>query len=106
MREQYLFNWTLKFKDPSHELKYCQLREDMFRSNMLCVYIVWIFIVLAQSVIIQRCTILVICLSVATFLMTVGSILVMAEEFKSMKTLRTIYWNHFREQMVLNYMYS
>lgn len=83
MRQEYLYKWTLKFKDTTQESKYSQLREDMFRSNMLCVYVVWIFIVLTQSVIVQRCTILVICLSAATFLLTAGCILVMAEEFKS-----------------------
>lgn len=81
MRLEYLYQWTLKFKDITQELKYCQLREDMFRSNMLCVYVVWIFIVLCQAVIVPRCTTLVICLGVATFLLTAGCILVMAEEF-------------------------
>lgn len=81
MREQYLNMWTLKFKDSVQETKFCQLREDMFRSNMLCVFVVWIFIVLIQAIIIPQCTVLVVCLAVSTFLLTSGSILVMAEEF-------------------------
>lgn len=84
MRIEYLYPWTLKFKDALQESKYCQLREDMFRSNMLCVFIVWIFIVLCQSIIIPRCTILVVCLAVSTILLTGGCILVMAEEFSGL----------------------
>lgn len=82
MRHEYLYPWTLKFKDGSQESKYCQVREDMFRSNMLCVYVVWIFIVCCQIIIVPKCTELVICLAVSTVLLTAGCILVMAEEFK------------------------
>lgn len=87
MREEYLYSWTLKFKDDHQEVKYCQLREDMFRSNMLCVYVVWIFIVLCQAIIVPRCTLLVICLAVSTLLLTAGCILVMAEEFAGLPVI-------------------
>lgn len=83
MRMEYLHPWTLKFKDTTQESKYCRLREDMFRSNMLCVFIVWVFIVLCQAVIIPRCTILIIFLVVSTIFLTIGCVLVMAEEFSS-----------------------
>lgn len=81
MRMEYLYPWTLKFKDSTQESKYSQLREDMFRSNMLCVFIVWVFIVLCQTVVVPRCTILVVCLVVSTIFLTAGCVLVMAEEF-------------------------
>lgn len=81
MRMEYLHPWTLKFKDSTQELKYCQLRENMFRSNMLCVFIVWIFIVLCQAVVVPRCTTLIVCLLISTVFLTGGCILVMAEEF-------------------------
>lgn len=84
MREEYLHSWTLKFKDITQEAKYCQLREDMFRSNMLCVFIVWIFIVLCQTIILPRCTVLAACLAISTVLLTAGCILVMAEEFSGL----------------------
>lgn len=84
MRMEYLHPWTLKFKDSTQESKYCQLREDMFRSNMLCVFIVWIFIVLCQTVIIPQCPVLIVCLTVCSILLTAGYILVMAEEFESL----------------------
>lgn len=81
MRMEYLYPWTLKFKDSTQESKYSQLREDMFRSNMLCVFIVWVFIVLCQAVIVPRCTILIVCLAVSTILLFAGCVLLMAEEF-------------------------
>lgn len=87
MRVEYLYPWTLKFKDTSQETKYCQLREDMFRSNMLSVFIVWIFIVLCQITIIPSCTILIICLAISTVLLTCGCTLVMAEEFSSLPVI-------------------
>nr|NP_001262139.1 adenylyl cyclase 78C, isoform F [Drosophila melanogaster]AGB94832.1 adenylyl cyclase 78C, isoform F [Drosophila melanogaster] len=81
IRREYLNPWTLKFKDKSQEQKFCQLREDMFRSNMLCVFVIWIFMVLCQVIIIPRCTRLIICLSVGTVILTFCCVLVMAEEF-------------------------
>ncbi|XP_037906761.1 adenylyl cyclase 78C isoform X1 [Hermetia illucens] len=84
IRREYLYSWTLKFKDPSQEIKFCQLREDMFRSNMLCVFVVWIFIVLCQAIVIPKCTVLIICLAVSTLILTAGCILVMAEEFSGL----------------------
>lgn len=81
MRMEYLNQWTLKFKDSTQESKYCQLRENMFRSNMLCVFIVWVFIVLCQAVVVPRCTVLIVCLAVSTIFLTAGCVLVMAEEF-------------------------
>lgn len=87
MRIEYLQPWSLKFKDSTQETKYCQLREDMFRSNMLCVFIVWVFIVLCQAIIIPSCTILIICLCVSTILLTGGCLLVMAEEFSTLPTV-------------------
>ncbi|KAH8380471.1 hypothetical protein KR009_010919, partial [Drosophila setifemur] len=81
IRREYLNPWTLKFKDKSQEQKFCQLREDMFRSNMLCVFVIWIFMVLCQVIIIPRCTRLIICLSVGTVVLTFCCVLVMAEEF-------------------------
>lgn len=81
IRREYLNAWTLKFIDKSQEQKFCQLREDMFRSNMLCVFVIWIFMVLCQVIIIPRCTTVIICLAVGTVVLTFCCVLVMAEEF-------------------------
>jgi adenylate cyclase 8 len=81
MREEYLNSWSLRFKDSSQETNFCQLREDMFRSNMLCMFILWVFIVLCQLVKIPRCEHLIIILVTTTVIITAGCVLVMAEEF-------------------------
>lgn len=81
MRDEFLYAWTLKFKDPNQEQKFGQLREDMFRSNMLCVFIIWLMIVVCQSIIVSSCTTLFIFLGVATLIMMCLLVLVMAEEF-------------------------
>jgi adenylate cyclase 8 len=81
MRDEYLNGWTLRFKEPLQEVSFCQLREDMFRSNMLCMFIVWIFIVLCQFVIIPRCNFLTVTLIVTTVIISAGCVLVMAEEY-------------------------
>ncbi|XP_054734331.1 adenylyl cyclase 78C [Anastrepha obliqua] len=84
IRREYLNTWTLKFKDSCQEQKFCQLREDMFRSNMLCIFIIWIFIVMCQVIIIPRCTKLIICMVVGTIFLTFACVLVMAEEFSNL----------------------
>ena len=81
MRDEYLNTWTLRFKEPLQEVCFCQLREDMFRSNMLCMFVVWIFIVLCQFVIIPRYLILTVTLTVTTVIISAGCVLVMAEEY-------------------------
>uniref|UniRef100_A0A336M7K8 adenylate cyclase n=1 Tax=Culicoides sonorensis TaxID=179676 RepID=A0A336M7K8_CULSO len=82
MRNQYLNAWTLRFKDDTQEKSFCQLREDMFRSNMLCVFAMWIFIALCQAVIIPRCAIHSISLGTTTFILVCLFVLVMAEEYQ------------------------
>lgn len=82
MRDQYLNAWTLRFKDDTQEKSFCQLREDMFRSNMLCVFAMWIFIALCQAVIIPRCAIHSISLGTTTFILVCLFVLVMAEEYQ------------------------
>ncbi|CRK99503.1 CLUMA_CG012822, isoform A [Clunio marinus] len=89
MRDEYLNTWTLRFKEPLQEVCFCQLREDMFRSNMLCIFIVWIFIVMTQFVIIPRCNFLTVSLIVTTVIISAGCVLVMAEEYPGLpKCLR------------------
>lgn len=49
MRNANVNTWTLRFKDNSAEHQFSQLREDMFKSNMLCCFIIWLFIVASQA---------------------------------------------------------
>lgn len=48
MRSANVNPWTLRFKDKAMERQFSQLREDMFKSNMLCCFIIWLFIVAVQ----------------------------------------------------------
>nr|CAD7601986.1 unnamed protein product [Timema genevievae] len=86
MREANLNAWTLRFRELDMEHKFCRLREDMFKSNMLCCFIIWIFIVICQLIIIPRWTALVVSLSVTTLLLSCALVLVMAEEFSGLPT--------------------
>ncbi|XP_049854245.1 adenylate cyclase type 8 isoform X4 [Schistocerca gregaria] len=84
MRDANVNAWTLHFKDNSMEKKFCQLREDMFKSNMLCCFIIWIFVVICQAIILPSSVVLIMTLSVTTFLLTCALVLVMAEEFQQL----------------------
>ncbi|KAF5271309.1 hypothetical protein FQA39_LY08107 [Lamprigera yunnana] len=91
MRNANVNPWTLRFKDKTIESQFSQLREDMFKSNMLCCFIIWILIVACQIAIIPLNTTTITCLSVATVLLTSTTILVMAEEFEQLPdTLKNI----------------
>ncbi|KAB0798774.1 hypothetical protein PPYR_06654 [Photinus pyralis] len=91
MRNANVNPWTLRFKDKEIESQFSQLREDMFKSNMLCCFIIWIFILICQTVIMPFNLAATICVAVATILLTSTTILVMAEEFEQLpETLKHI----------------
>ncbi|XP_029040483.1 adenylyl cyclase 78C-like isoform X1 [Osmia bicornis bicornis] len=90
--------WTLRYNDESLELKFGQLREDMFKSNMICCFVVWIFIAICQAVILPDCVILLVSLLLTTLILITSSILVMAEEFKSLPA----YLQHASSMLVHN----
>ncbi|XP_018899991.2 adenylate cyclase type 8 isoform X2 [Bemisia tabaci] len=81
MRQENINRWTLCFKNPEMEAKYCQLPEDMFKSNMVCCFTVWLFVVACQIVILPRSFILTLTHILTTILLSGALILVMAEEF-------------------------
>ncbi|XP_019763467.2 adenylate cyclase type 8 isoform X2 [Dendroctonus ponderosae] len=80
MRSANVNPWTLRFIDKDMEYQFSQLREDMFKSNMLCCYIIWLFIVISQFVITLSPLVIWLMVIVTVFL-TAASVLVMAEEF-------------------------
>ncbi|XP_067013810.2 adenylyl cyclase 78C [Anabrus simplex] len=91
MRNANVNTWTLRFNEQPMEDKFCQLREDMFKSNMVCCFIIWIFVVICQAIIIPRSTTLIVGLTVTTVLLSAGLVLVMAEEFQQLPpTLQTM----------------
>ncbi|XP_039295590.1 adenylate cyclase type 8 isoform X1 [Nilaparvata lugens] len=81
MRKDNINPWTLRFKQGDIEDKFCMLREDMFKSNMLCCFIIWIFIVGIQSVILPRSILVGASLLGTTLVLSSALVLVMAEEF-------------------------
>ncbi|XP_014274683.1 adenylyl cyclase 78C isoform X2 [Halyomorpha halys] len=80
MRKENISPWTLRFKQPKMEQEFCQLREDMFKSNMLICYIIWLFIVACQAIILPKCPLLLGFVIFSTVLLTSAVLLVMAEE--------------------------
>ncbi|GLV37822.1 Adenylyl cyclase 78C [Carabus blaptoides fortunei] len=84
MRNANVNPWTLRFKERDTELKFFQLREDMFKSNMLCCFIVWLFVLVCYVLILPTCPFIIACLVVTSILLTATTVLVMAEEFEQL----------------------
>ncbi|XP_014216036.1 adenylate cyclase type 8-like isoform X2 [Copidosoma floridanum] len=76
--------WTLRYNDEALESKFRQLREDMFKSNMICCFVIWLFIAVCQAIILPDCIKLHAALTLTTLLLIASSVLVMADEFKSL----------------------
>lgn len=53
MRSANVNPWSLRFKDQAMEHQFSLVREDMFKSNMLCCFIIWLFIVASQASILE-----------------------------------------------------
>ncbi|KAL4084910.1 hypothetical protein QTP88_027778 [Uroleucon formosanum] len=81
MRNENIDRWTLRFKQPEIETKFCQLREDMFKSNMACCFIIWLLVVCCQTIMLPRCMKLLVALAFTTVVLCAALTLVMAEEF-------------------------
>ncbi|RZF48787.1 hypothetical protein LSTR_LSTR008136 [Laodelphax striatellus] len=83
MRKDNINPWTLRNAIMIPTL-FCMLREDMFKSNMLCCFIIWIFIVGVQSVILPRSILVGASLLGTTLVLSSALVLVMAEEFQQL----------------------
>ncbi|CAH2099493.1 unnamed protein product [Euphydryas editha] len=81
MRLEHMKQWSLHFRRPSHELRFGQLDEKTFKSNVMCCWVLWLFIIAVQFIIHYNCWILVIILVVMTIPLTLSFFVVMAEEF-------------------------
>ncbi|XP_075236866.1 adenylyl cyclase 78C isoform X2 [Lycorma delicatula] len=84
MRKDNINRWTLQFKQKEIEDKFCQLREDMFKSNMMCCFILWLFIVVIQIIVLPSSFIVLLSLFGTTVILTLAVVLVMAEEFQQL----------------------
>ncbi|XP_066141819.1 adenylate cyclase type 8 [Euwallacea fornicatus] len=81
MRSANVDPWTLRFIDKVMEQQFSQLREDLFKSNMLCCYIIWIFIVIIQFII-SLSDMVIWLMIVVSIVLTAALVLVMAEEVR------------------------
>ncbi|KAJ8960771.1 hypothetical protein NQ318_020065 [Aromia moschata] len=84
MRNANVNPWTLRFIDKDMEYQFSQLREDMFKSNMMCCFIIWLFIVICQATVTHLQDFVIACLAITTVILTSTSVLVMAEEFQQL----------------------
>ncbi|KAJ8920880.1 hypothetical protein NQ315_015673 [Exocentrus adspersus] len=84
MRSANVNPWTLRFLEQDMEYQFSQLREDMFKSNMMCCFIIWLFIVICQATIMNLEEFVIASLVIATIVLTSTSVLVMAEEFQQL----------------------
>ncbi|XP_050727539.1 adenylyl cyclase 78C-like isoform X3 [Eriocheir sinensis] len=82
MKAEHMHPITLTFKDLETEEMYHQVRADLLKSNVVCTFIIWVLIVICQSIVARECLKLLVAPFVpATLLLAVGLLLVMAEEF-------------------------
>ncbi|KAL0271987.1 UNVERIFIED_CONTAM: hypothetical protein PYX00_005133 [Menopon gallinae] len=99
MRSANISAWSLKFKDFDLERKFGQMREDMFKSNMLCCFILWLFIVIIQAIMVPHSNAPFVFSLVAGSVILSGSLLiVMAEEYprlpEALQKVSTALVNH------------
>ncbi|XP_045130621.1 adenylyl cyclase 78C-like isoform X3 [Portunus trituberculatus] len=82
MKAEHMHPITLTFKDPDTEEMYHQVRADLLKSNVVCTFIIWVLIVICQSIVAQKCFRFLLAPFIpATLLLAVGLLMVMAEEF-------------------------
>ncbi|KAG0709987.1 Adenylate cyclase type 8 [Chionoecetes opilio] len=82
MKAEHMHPITLTFKDPDTEEMYHQVRADLLKSNVVCTLIIWVLIVICQSIVAQECFRFLLAPFIpATLLLVIGLLLVMAEEF-------------------------
>ncbi|CAL4069359.1 unnamed protein product, partial [Meganyctiphanes norvegica] len=83
LHTEQMHKFTLTFKEGIMEEQYQQARADLLKSNTICACIIWVFIVICQSIIVQKVEIMAGPFVTASILLCVGVTMVMAEEFPS-----------------------
>ncbi|XP_023954862.2 adenylyl cyclase 78C [Bicyclus anynana] len=82
MRVEHMKPWSLHFREPSLDERFGELDEKTFKSNVMCCFVIWLFIVAVQCVIHYNCWLLVVILMIMTIPLALSFLLVMAEEFQ------------------------
>ncbi|XP_045457091.1 adenylyl cyclase 78C-like [Melitaea cinxia] len=81
MRLRHMRPWSLRFRRAALERSFGRLDERTFKSNAMCCWLLWLFIVAVQCVVHYNCWILLIILAGMTVSLTLSFFVVMAEEF-------------------------
>ncbi|XP_035711025.1 uncharacterized protein LOC110854056 isoform X2 [Folsomia candida] len=84
MQKQFIKRTLLTFVLPEMELEFCQLKEDTFKSNILCVFVIWLFTAASLAIMIPTEAMTISTLAIATLLLCCCLVLVMANEFPSL----------------------
>ncbi|XP_034823896.2 adenylyl cyclase 78C-like isoform X1 [Maniola hyperantus] len=87
MRVEHMKPWSLHFREPSLDESFKQLDEKTFKSNVMCCFVIWLFIVAVQCVIHYNCWLLVVILMIMTVPLALSFLLAMAEEFEACQGL-------------------
>ncbi|XP_039765550.1 adenylyl cyclase 78C-like isoform X2 [Pararge aegeria] len=83
MRVEHMKPWSLHFREPSLDERFDdELDEKTFKSNVMCCFVIWLFIVAVQCVIHYNCWLLVVILMIMTIPLALSFLLLMAEEFQ------------------------
>ncbi|XP_041097789.1 adenylate cyclase type 8 [Polyodon spathula] len=83
LRREHIKPFSLMFKDSSLEEKYSQMRDEVFKSNLVCAYIVLIFITAIQSLLpSSRMITMVIQFSILIILHSALVLITTAEDYK------------------------
>ncbi|KAF9824460.1 hypothetical protein SFRURICE_002521, partial [Spodoptera frugiperda] len=81
MRLQFMYGWSLRFNRPTIEAQFGRLEEETFKSNIMCCFVLWLFVVAVQILVYYNCPTLIVVLAVMTVPLTLSFALVMLEEF-------------------------
>uniref|UniRef100_UPI0035900FC4 adenylate cyclase type 8 n=1 Tax=Myxine glutinosa TaxID=7769 RepID=UPI0035900FC4 len=83
LRQEHIQRFTLAFKEPTVELKYCQMRDEVFKTNLVCAFIIHAFVLAVHCVVPPADVVGSAALfSVLSLLFVVLLCLTMAEEYK------------------------
>ncbi|KZS05949.1 putative Adenylyl cyclase [Daphnia magna] len=80
IRNEHVHPLTLQFLRPDMESTFCNMREDVFKSNAFCVFIVWIMLASSLLIVMPKTTGLLVTLVAATLMLASALLLAVAEE--------------------------
>nr|XP_006820732.1 PREDICTED: adenylate cyclase type 8-like [Saccoglossus kowalevskii] len=82
LRKEHIRRVTLRFKDKDIEKNFSMIRDDTFKSNMVCALIILIFTMATLLLMTPRTNVTLVVFVCATIIHTVTLVVVMSEEYK------------------------